>query len=42
MWRSLGIVVIGGLSFSTIVTLILVPVLYAIFEIRIRRSKCDV
>lgn len=42
MWRSLGIVVIGGLFFSTVVTLILIPVLYAIFEIKIKRSKCDV
>ena len=31
MWRPLGIAVIGGLSISTILTLILVPVLYCSF-----------
>lgn len=32
LWTTMGIVVIGGLLFSTIVTLIVVPVLYAVFE----------
>lgn len=32
LWTTMGIVVIGGLFFSTIVTLIVVPVLYAVFE----------
>lgn len=32
LWTTMGIVVIGGLFFSTIVTLIVVPVLYAAFE----------
>ena len=31
MWQSLGIVVIGGMTFATIITLILVPALYSIF-----------
>jgi HAE1 family hydrophobic/amphiphilic exporter-1 len=31
MWKPLGISVIGGLSVSTILTLILVPVLYCVF-----------
>lgn len=31
MWRPLGVSVIGGLTISTILTLILVPVLYCIF-----------
>ena len=31
MWRPLGISVIGGLTISTILTLILVPVLYCSF-----------
>ena len=31
MWRPLGISVIGGLAVSTILTLILVPVLYCVF-----------
>lgn len=32
MWRPMAISVIGGLLFSTIVTLVLVPVMYGIFE----------
>jgi HAE1 family hydrophobic/amphiphilic exporter-1 len=36
LWSPLGISVIGGLLFSTAVTLILVPVLYSIFE---RKAK---
>lgn len=32
LWTTMGIVVIGGLLVSTLVTLIIVPVLYAIFE----------
>lgn len=35
-WRPLGATVIGGLSVSTLVTLVLVPVLYTLFE---RRQK---
>jgi HAE1 family hydrophobic/amphiphilic exporter-1 len=31
MWRPMGITVIGGLSVSTILTLILIPVLYCVF-----------
>jgi HAE1 family hydrophobic/amphiphilic exporter-1 len=31
-WKPMGVTVIGGLSFSTIVTLILVPVLYSLFS----------
>lgn len=31
-WRPMAIAVIGGLTFSTLVTLILVPVMYAIIE----------
>ena len=31
MWRPLGVSVIGGLTISTILTLILVPVLYCVF-----------
>jgi multidrug efflux pump subunit AcrB len=31
MWRPMGIAIIGGLTFSTILTLIVVPVLYAMF-----------
>jgi hydrophobic/amphiphilic exporter-1 (mainly G- bacteria), HAE1 family len=32
MWQPMAISVIGGLSFSTLITLVLVPVMYAIFE----------
>lgn len=31
MWQALGIAIIGGMTFSTIITLVLVPALYAIF-----------
>ncbi len=34
LWRPLGVSMIGGLSLSTFITLILVPVIYAIFEER--------
>ncbi|MCD8275800.1 MAG: efflux RND transporter permease subunit [Alistipes sp.] len=40
MWKSLGISVAWGLSFSTVVTLILVPTLYCSFTARgIRRQR---
>lgn len=40
MWRPLGVAVIGGLTVSTILTLILVPVLYCSFAgIGIRRTR---
>lgn len=32
LWNTLGIVVIGGLLVSTLVTLVVVPVLYGVFE----------
>lgn len=38
LWHGMGIVVIGGLTVSTFVTLIVVPVLYAIFS---RKSERD-
>lgn len=31
MWQALGVSIIGGMTFSTIITLILVPALYSIF-----------
>ncbi len=31
-WRPMGVTVIGGLSFSTVVTLVLVPVLYSLLN----------
>ena len=32
LWRPLGITMLGGLTFSTLITLILVPTVYSIFE----------
>ncbi len=31
MWRPMGIAIIGGLTFSTVLTLVVVPVFYAVF-----------
>ncbi len=39
LWSPMGITVIGGLVFSTIVTLIIVPVMYAIFARKGERDK---
>jgi len=39
MWSPMGISVIGGLIFSTIVTMVLVPVMYRIFAARGERDK---
>lgn len=39
MWQPLGIVVIGGLLVSTIVTLIIVPIFYAIMSRHGERDK---
>ncbi|HOR97600.1 MAG TPA: efflux RND transporter permease subunit [Kiritimatiellia bacterium] len=38
-WKPMGVTVIGGLSFSTIVTLVLVPVLYSLFNRDARNPK---
>ena len=39
LWSPMGIAVIGGLVFSTIVTLILVPVVYAVFSKHGERNR---
>jgi HAE1 family hydrophobic/amphiphilic exporter-1 len=39
MWRPMGITVIGGLVFSTIVTMVIVPVMYGIFSVKGERNK---
>lgn len=39
LWSPMGVAVIGGLVFSTVVTLILVPVVYAIFAKHGDRNK---
>jgi HAE1 family hydrophobic/amphiphilic exporter-1 len=38
VWRPLGVSMIGGLLVSTMVTLVLVPTLYTIFEAKFRRK----
>lgn len=39
IWKPLGIATIGGLFFSTLITLVLVPVLYSVFETKIKKKK---
>lgn len=40
MWRPMGVAVIGGLTFSTILTLLFVPVLYCVFaSFGVRRTR---
>ena len=39
LWTTLGIVVIGGLTVSTFVTLIVVPILYGIFNRKGEQEK---
>ena len=39
LWSPMGVAIIGGLVFSTMVTLILVPVIYAVFSKRGARHK---
>ncbi len=41
LWRPLGTVVIGGLTVATVVTLILIPVVYSIVEKRIKRKTAE-
>jgi hydrophobic/amphiphilic exporter-1 (mainly G- bacteria), HAE1 family len=39
IWSPMGITLIGGLIFSTFVTLVLVPAVYAVFARRGERDK---
>lgn len=39
LWSPMGVAVIGGLTFSTLVTLVIVPVAYAIFVRRVEERK---
>ncbi len=41
LWRPMGITVIGGLVFSTIVTMVIVPVMYGVFARRGERNKVE-
>lgn len=38
VWQPLGIAMIGGLSVSTLITMLFVPTLYAVFEARIKKN----
>ncbi len=42
MWRPLGITMIGGLSVSSFVTLLFVPTIYALFEMRKKKNNIEV
>ena len=39
LWRSLGMTVCWGLTFSTLITLVLIPSVYCIFATREERKK---
>ncbi len=39
LWKPMGITVIGGLVFSTIVTMVIVPVMYGLMAVRGERNK---
>ncbi len=39
LWRPMGITVIGGLTFSTIVTMVVVPVMYGVLATKGERNK---
>jgi HAE1 family hydrophobic/amphiphilic exporter-1 len=34
LWQPMGIAIIGGMTFSTLLTLFIVPVLYTMFQLR--------
>jgi HAE1 family hydrophobic/amphiphilic exporter-1 len=36
-WQPLGITMIGGLTVSTLITMLFVPTLYAVFEMRLKK-----
>jgi HAE1 family hydrophobic/amphiphilic exporter-1 len=37
-WNPLGITMIGGLTVSTLITMLFVPTLYAVFEVRLKKN----
>ncbi|NLB25800.1 MAG: efflux RND transporter permease subunit, partial [Bacteroidales bacterium] len=39
LWKPMGITVIGGLVFSTVVTMVIVPVMYGLMAKRGERNK---
>lgn len=40
-WKPLGASLVGGMTFSTFITLIIVPIIYSIFEKRLKNKKRD-
>ncbi|MGB9663849.1 MAG: efflux RND transporter permease subunit [Ignavibacteria bacterium] len=38
-WKPLGAAMVGGMTFSTFITLIIVPIMYNIFESRLKKNK---
>jgi HAE1 family hydrophobic/amphiphilic exporter-1 len=38
-WKPLGASMVGGMTFSTFITLVIVPVIYNIFESKLKRNK---
>jgi HAE1 family hydrophobic/amphiphilic exporter-1 len=39
VWKPMGVAIIGGLTFSTLITLVIVPVVYSIFGARTLRKR---
>jgi HAE1 family hydrophobic/amphiphilic exporter-1 len=40
MWKPMAIAIFGGLTFSTLVTLVLIPTIYTIFGVgKIKRTR---
>ncbi len=40
IWQPMGIAIIGGLTFSTVLTLVIVPIVYTVFGVRsLKKSK---
>jgi len=43
MWRPMGVAIFGGLTFSTVITLVLIPAIYTIFGVgQIKRKKKEI
>jgi multidrug efflux pump subunit AcrB len=38
LWQPMGIAIVGGLTFSTFLTLLVVPTIYASFQVRAERK----
>ncbi len=39
IWQPLGITMLSGLTVSTMITMLFVPTLYAVFEERVKRNN---